>query len=55
MLEKLQARFVGGFSDDEAAAIKAQNVKSISLGKRILRCDTAVVATLALISVLSRN
>ncbi|MBE7074051.1 MAG: 16S rRNA (uracil(1498)-N(3))-methyltransferase [Clostridiales bacterium] len=44
-----------GFSEKEAEKIKKQNVQSISLGKRILRCDTAVVATLALVSVLSEN
>ena len=44
-----------GFSQEEANSIQAQGVQSISLGKRILRCDTAVVATLALVSVLSGN
>lgn len=44
-----------GFSEKEATEIKQQQVQSISLGKRILRCDTAVVATLSLVSVLSRN
>ena len=44
-----------GFSADEAAAIQEKQVQSISLGKRILRCDTAVVATLSLVSVLTNN
>lgn len=44
-----------GFTDEEANIIKNQNAKSISLGKRILRCDTAVVAVLSLVSILSNN
>lgn len=44
-----------GFSEAEAKAIQEKNVQSISLGKRILRCDTAVVATLSLVSILSNN
>jgi len=44
-----------GFSEDEAKLIQEKGVQSISLGKRILRCDTAVVATLSLVSVLSGN
>ena len=45
-----------GFSEEEAEAIKKiTTVQSISLGKRILRCDTAVVATLSLVSVLTNN
>ncbi|MBQ8444642.1 MAG: 16S rRNA (uracil(1498)-N(3))-methyltransferase [Clostridia bacterium] len=44
-----------GFSEEEAKAIQEKGVQSISLGKRILRCDTAVVATLALVSILSGN
>ena len=43
-----------GFTDDEANEIK-KYAHSISLGKRILRCDTAVVATLALVSILTNN
>lgn len=43
-----------GFTEEEAKEIQKHSV-SISLGKRILRCDTAVVATLALVSVLSGN
>lgn len=43
-----------GFSEDEAELLK-QCSHSISLGKRILRCDTAVITTLALVSVLSNN
>lgn len=44
----------GGFSEDEANTLKKCST-SISLGKRILRCDTAVVTMLSLVSVLSGN
>lgn len=44
-----------GFSEKEATEIQNKQVNSISLGRRILRCDTAVVATLALVSVLTNN
>ncbi|MBO5395187.1 MAG: 16S rRNA (uracil(1498)-N(3))-methyltransferase [Clostridia bacterium] len=44
-----------GFSEEEAKQIQARPVQSISLGKRILRCDTAVVATLSLVCILSGN
>ena len=43
-----------GFTEEEAKQIQKQS-HSISLGKRILRCDTAVIATLSLVSVLSGN
>ncbi len=43
-----------GFNEEEAKLLK-QCSHSISLGKRILRCDTAVITTLALVSVLSNN
>ena len=43
-----------GFSQKEAQLLKEKAI-SISLGKRILRCDTAVTATLSLVSVLSGN
>lgn len=43
-----------GFTEDEAKEIQAYAL-SISLGKRILRCDTAVIATLSLVSILSGN
>ena len=43
-----------GFSDKEKEILKAR-AHSISLGKRILRCDTAVVATLAIINIISGN
>ncbi len=43
-----------GFSEEEAEILKKYS-QSISLGKRILRCDTAVITTLALVSVLSNN
>ncbi len=44
----------GGFSPEEAEQLKKIST-SISLGKRILRCDTAVIATLSLISILTNN
>lgn len=43
-----------GFSQKEAELLKNYST-SISLGKRILRCDTAVTATLALVSILTKN
>lgn len=47
----------GGFSLEEAEAIKKTNdkAKSVSLGERILRCDTASVALLAVVDILSEN
>ncbi len=45
----------GGFSEEEANKIISAGAKSISLGKRILRCDTAAVAMLSLTNVLSGN
>lgn len=44
----------GGFSEKEGEILK-KNATSISLGSRILRCDTAVVTMLSLVSVLSGN
>lgn len=44
-----------GFSQKEAEIIKNTKAKSISLGRRILRCDTAVTATLSLVSILTNN
>lgn len=43
-----------GFTDEESKKL-AKISTTISLGKRILRCDTAVVATLSLIGILSGN
>jgi 16S rRNA (uracil1498-N3)-methyltransferase len=37
----------GGFSDDEAELAKALGYKIITLGKRILRCETAPLAVLS--------
>ncbi len=37
----------GGFSDEEAGTIAAAGVTAVSLGKRILRCETAPAAVLA--------
>ena len=44
-----------GFSEKEALKIKSEKVSAISLGTRILRCDTAVTSILALVSILSNN
>lgn len=44
-----------GFSEEEAEAIKASGAKSISLGSRILRCDTAATALMAIVGILSGN
>lgn len=45
----------GGFEKTEIEKIKNAGAKSISLGARILRCDTASIATLSLVSILSGN
>ena len=45
----------GGFEQTEIEQIKNAGAKSISLGSRILRCDTASIATLTLVSILSEN
>jgi 16S rRNA (uracil1498-N3)-methyltransferase len=37
----------GGFSQSEALRAKETGFKSVSLGKRILRCETAAVSALA--------
>ncbi len=44
-----------GFSPDEREAIKKAGAKSITLGKRILRNDTACVAMLTLAGIFSDN
>lgn len=44
-----------GFSEAEADEIIKAGAKSISLGSRILRCDTAATAVMALVGVLSGN
>ena len=44
-----------GFTDEEREKIIAAGGKSITLGSRILRCDTAVAAVLALVGVFSNN
>ncbi len=45
----------GGFAEDEIEAIKLIGATSISLGKRILRCDTATVAMMSVVNILSGN
>lgn len=44
----------GGFSPEETEKLRVCS-QTISLGKRILRCDTAVTALLSLVSILSGN
>jgi len=44
----------GGFAPEETEKLK-KIAQSVSLGKRILRCDTAVTALLSLVSILSDN
>lgn len=44
----------GGFSQSEAQYL-SKYASTISLGKRILRCDTAVISLLSLVSILSNN
>ncbi|MDO5602584.1 MAG: RsmE family RNA methyltransferase, partial [Oscillospiraceae bacterium] len=45
----------GGFSDEEAAAAKAVCGESVSLGPRILRCETAPIAVLSAVMALTGN
>lgn len=45
----------GGFSEREVQELKETGVTSATLGKRILRCETAPVAALAAIMCLSGN
>lgn len=40
----------GGFHEDEVAYLKSLGVKSLSLGKRILRCETASITALSILS-----
>ena len=39
----------GGFSEEEIEKVRAEHMQVISLGKRILRTDTAAIATLSLL------
>lgn len=45
----------GGFSEKEILTILQEKVNSITLGKRILRCTTAVVSILSLINAFTNN
>lgn len=45
----------GGFSKAEADKIVKAGATQISLGARILRCDTAAVATLSIVNLISKN
>ncbi|MBE6542808.1 MAG: 16S rRNA (uracil(1498)-N(3))-methyltransferase [Ruminococcaceae bacterium] len=40
----------GGFSEEEANAARESGIKSVSLGKRILRCETAPMFMLSVLS-----
>ncbi len=42
----------GGFSEDEIAALP-QNIKTVSLGKQILRAETAVIASISIVAFLA--
>lgn len=39
----------GGFAEEEIARVREENMQIISLGKRILRTDTAAISTLSLL------
>ena len=45
----------GGFSDEEKEKILKINAKSLTLGKRILRSETASIVLMGIVSVLSEN
>ena len=45
----------GGFDDDEAAFAMSAGMRPVSLGTRILRCETAPVAALAAVMCLTGN
>jgi len=40
----------GGFDKEEIEKFKSLNIKSISLGRRILRCETAAISVVSIIS-----
>ena len=45
----------GGFADEEAEAARRAGLLSVSLGPRILRCETAPLAALAAVMYESGN
>ena len=45
----------GGFSENEIAKLLKEDIVSTTLGRRILRCTTAVATILALINALTKN
>ena len=45
----------GGFSDEEAAALKQSGISPVSMGQRILRCETAPLAAASIIMNLTGN
>ncbi len=45
----------GGFSESEIALCEEMGIKTISMGKRILRCETAPISAISIIMALSGN
>lgn len=45
----------GGFDESEIKACEDSGIKAISLGKRILRCETAPISAISIIMALSGN
>ena len=45
----------GGFAVEEAAAAAAAGAKTVGLGPRILRCETAPLAVLSAVMTLTGN
>ncbi len=45
----------GGFSDEEADRLKAAGITPVSMGRRVLRCETAPIAAAAIIMNLTGN
>ncbi|MGN0632462.1 MAG: RsmE family RNA methyltransferase [Oscillospiraceae bacterium] len=45
----------GGFSDEEAAVLKQSGISPVSMGRRILRCETAPLAAASIIMNLTGN
>lgn len=45
----------GGFSEEEANSLKLAGAKEVSLGKRILRCETAPLYAMSVINYITNN
>ena len=45
----------GGFSEEESKLIVEAGAKTVSLGKRILRCETAPLYAVSVINYLTNN